>query len=68
MRVRLHRSLTTEVRKYFVGTVLNLSSSFARKLIIEGSAVEYKGEYPPKKARISLGRGENDRGDQKIKL
>ena len=58
MRVRLLRSLTTDVRKYFVGTVLNLSNAYANRLIADKGAVEYKGEYPPKKARISLGRGE----------
>jgi hypothetical protein len=47
MRVRLHRSLITQLAKYAVGTVLNISKGYAERLISEGKAEKYKGPYPP---------------------
>lgn len=49
MRIRLLRKDSTAHGTYPVGTILQLSKSYAQKKISEGKAEEYTGEYPPKK-------------------
>lgn len=47
MRIRLHRSLTTQHAKYAIGTVINVSKGYAERLISDGKAEKYTGPYPP---------------------
>ena len=49
MRIRLLKSLVTQHKKYVVGNVINYSNGMARRLIEQGGAEKYDGEYPPKK-------------------
>ena len=49
MRVRLLRRHETPHAIYAIGTILNYSKGPAEKLILEGKAEKYSGEYPPKR-------------------
>jgi len=49
MRIRLHRRQKTPHADYAIGTILNYSKGPAEKLIGEGKAEKYMGEYPPRK-------------------
>lgn len=51
VRVQLLKSYHHDNKKkaWSVGTVLQLTQQLASDLIHEGIAIEYKGEYPPKK-------------------
>jgi len=48
MRIRLLRKHENGFGKYYIGHILNLTNSYAFKLIKEGIAERYTGEYPPK--------------------
>jgi hypothetical protein len=55
MRIRLLRQFSTTHGKYAIGTVLNLTNSYAQRVIADGIAIAYTGEYPPRtKLRIRL--------------
>jgi hypothetical protein len=48
--IRLLKSWTNKSgRKYPIGKILPMSNSLSKDLIRDNIAVEYKGEYPPKK-------------------
>ncbi len=49
MRVRLLKSLRTPHAKYAIMTILNYSKGPAIRLIEQGKAEKYNGEYPPRK-------------------
>jgi hypothetical protein len=49
MRVRLLRRVITPHADYAMGTVINVTNGFAKRLFSEGQAERYTGEYPPKK-------------------
>lgn len=49
MRVRLLKRDSTPNGTYPMGTILQLSKTYAEKKIREGKAEKYTGEYPPKK-------------------
>jgi hypothetical protein len=49
MRIRLLRKTSTTHGTYPMGTILNLTNSYCEKLIEQGKAERYMGEYPPKK-------------------
>ena len=49
MRVSLLKSLETPHAKYAIGTIINYSKGPALKLIAEGKAIKYNGEYPRRK-------------------
>jgi len=49
MRVRLLKRHITPHKDYAIGTILNYSKGPALRLISEGKAEKYNGEYPPKK-------------------
>lgn len=47
MRIRALRSFETPHRKYVMGNIVNATNSFAERLISEGKAEKYTGDYPP---------------------
>lgn len=50
MRIRLLRKYKTQLGfTYPVGRILTVSDSYGKKIIAEGSAEKYTGEYPPRK-------------------
>lgn len=49
MRVRLLKRDSTPNGSYPMGTILQLTNSYAAKKILEGKAEKYTGEYPPRK-------------------
>jgi hypothetical protein len=49
MRVRLLKSHVTPHAKYAIGTVINKSRGPAERMISNGEAEKYTGEYPPRK-------------------
>lgn len=55
MRVRLRRSWTNEQgRKYPIGTVLQVFPTLGKELVNNGTAVDYNGEYPPRKEKTNF--------------
>lgn len=47
MRVRLLKG-HKGIKQWVIGNILNVTNSYAEKLISEGIAEKYSGEYPPK--------------------
>lgn len=55
MRIRVLKSVVTPHTKYVMGNIVNATNSFAGRLISEGKAEIYTGEYPPiKKMKTEL--------------
>jgi hypothetical protein len=48
MRIRLLKKWDWVHKTFYRGTVLKVVDGYAKKLISEGIAEEYNGEYPPK--------------------
>lgn len=48
MRVRLLKKWDWVHRTFHIGTVLEVVDSYANKMINDGIAEKYTGEYPPK--------------------
>ena len=48
MRIRLLKRWANEFDSYRMGTILNLSNGYAKRLIAEGTAEAYAGSYPPR--------------------
>jgi hypothetical protein len=67
MRVRLLKSWDSGLKKFAIGTVIEVSDGKAKELIQVETAERYSGEYPPKgkvkteffkpKKRIRNGKG-----------
>lgn len=52
MRIRLLKSYDAGFAKWPIGQLVIATNSLAKKLISKGAAIEYTGEYPPKKKKI----------------